>query len=92
MNETQEDRLIREALREAQKGPVARAFDRLRSLLTPRIAFAVALVMLCGWFFRWEAIPVSGGEGSGHLYMHNRLTGSIYFVGGDSRIPVKDLK
>jgi hypothetical protein len=54
------------------------------------VAVASVLLVITGWFFRWEIAVIPNGQGTGIAYMLNRWTGSVYAVIGKRRIKVED--
>lgn len=91
MNESDEDRIIREALREADPPFIDRVKARLKRMNKSHLVIALIL-MATGWLFRWETIPISNGDSTGGLYILNRWTGALYVVYQDQRLVVKEFK
>jgi hypothetical protein len=50
------------------------------------LAAALALMAFC--LFRYQVIPIGGGESSGFAYRLDRWTGRMTFVAGDKEAPV----
>ena len=87
MNDKDEDRIIREALKEAE----ASARKKV-SIPTAWAKFAalVLVVLTLAWYFRFDFLKIDGGRYSDAVYVVNRWTGTVYLLAGDELIQVKD--
>lgn len=94
MKPENEDRAIKEALREASRSEASIRIRRMLKSIKPIAIIAFVGALAVGWFFRWETISVSNSNGitSGSFYMLNRWTGALYVVFQDERLVVNEFK